>query len=284
MAATAPQSMSTVEHTDAAFTAHTPALTSTEPAVVPALRARGRFRPPAAARPHVARHDPPPPVRSSPSLNSRSPAGQDLRAGYRRWSLLMAIRRRPQGDVGWSARMDLERRDDLMVRFLNSDQLAELVRFDLAFPDRFGVRFEHAQNFVGDVRMSPPRDTRARLRDDTLHERPHLLQLLLGALQDRLDLRMGRAHALAQAPHHRRRVPQHGSGSWSSACDNSSPTHPGSWAIVLGTQWSARAGSSTPQSMANPTGRIAQHGYSHRLHGAREHAHPIPQQGSLSVG
>ena len=62
--------------------------------------------------------------------------------------------------------MDLERRDDLMFRFLDGDQLTELVRLrDLAFPDRFGVRFEHAQDFVGDVGVADAARRPGRNRD-----------------------------------------------------------------------------------------------------------------------
>ena len=50
--------------------------------------------------------------------------------------------------------MDLVGSHDLMFGFLNGHQVPELVRFrDLAFADRRGVRFEEAQDFVGNVRV-----------------------------------------------------------------------------------------------------------------------------------
>src|ERR1019366_1083420 len=54
MVATASQSMPTCEHTDASFTADTPALASTEPALMLIRAARGRFR--AAPRQDHASH------------------------------------------------------------------------------------------------------------------------------------------------------------------------------------------------------------------------------------
>ena len=76
---------------------------------------------------------------------------------------LMPIQsRRPQGHIGWSLRVDIVRRDDLMFRFLNRDELAELVRRrNLALANGLGVRFEEAQDFVG-TWVSPPR-RRARV-------------------------------------------------------------------------------------------------------------------------
>ena len=64
---------------------------------------------------------------------------------------------------------------------------------------RFRMRFEHAEDFVGDVGIAA-QYARPRLVDDTLYEWPHFLQSILGALQHRLDLRTGRPHPLAQPP------------------------------------------------------------------------------------
>lgn len=80
--------------------------------------------------------------------------------------------RGPQRHIGWPFQVDLVRADDLVFRFLNGDELAELVRLrDLPLATRLGMRFEEAQDFVDDVRITP-QEARARLVDDPLHERP----------------------------------------------------------------------------------------------------------------
>jgi len=59
------------------------------------------------------------------------------------------------------------------------------------------VRFEEAQDFVGDVGVAA-QEARPRLVDDALHEWPHRLQSILCTLQHRLHLRAGHPHPLAQ--------------------------------------------------------------------------------------
>jgi hypothetical protein len=104
----------------------------------------------------------------------------------------------PQRHVGWAFRVDVVRRDDLMFRFLDGDELAELVRLgNLPLANGLGVRFEDAQYFVDDVRITT-QEARPGLVDDTLHERPQLLQPILCALQQRVYLRTARPHPLAQ--------------------------------------------------------------------------------------
>ena len=103
--------------------------------------------------------------------------------------------------------MNLEGGHDLMFRFLNGHQVPELVRFrDLAFADRRRVRFEEAQDFVGDVRVSAE-DPRARLLDTRWTNgriaaaRPGRAAGSVGAS------RAGGADALPQSADHRRRIP-----------------------------------------------------------------------------
>ena len=51
--------------------------------------------------------------------------------------------------------MDGIRRDDLMLAFLDRDELAKLGWLrDLALPNRFGVRFKDAEDFVRHVRVA----------------------------------------------------------------------------------------------------------------------------------
>src|SRR5206468_13101312 len=128
------------------------------------------------------------------------PRGQIRRAPEDR--LMPSQRWGPQRDVGRPPRMNVEGGHDLMFRFLNGDQVAELVRFrDLAFADRDGVLFEEAEDFVGDVRVAAEY-TRACLIDDALDQRPHGRQPVLGALQYWSDRRTGRARTMAQSPDH----------------------------------------------------------------------------------
>ena len=67
MVATASQSMSSFEHTDAAFAADAPALAATEPALAFVRAPRRRISGRAAARSRVGRRDRARPVRWSPS-------------------------------------------------------------------------------------------------------------------------------------------------------------------------------------------------------------------------
>ena len=152
MVATAVESVSAFEHTDAAFTADAPPLPATEPALAFIRASRGRFGA-APRQDHTSDATVDGGFFIASGCESAITGGQIRRAAEDR---LMAIqRRRPQGDVGRSSRMDLVRRDDLMFRFLNGDQLAKLVGFgDLALADRLGVRFEDAQDFVGRMRVA----------------------------------------------------------------------------------------------------------------------------------
>ena len=50
--------------------------------------------------------------------------------------------------------MHLVGSDDRMFRFLDGDQVPKLVRLgDLALTNECGVRFEHTQNFVRNIRI-----------------------------------------------------------------------------------------------------------------------------------
>ncbi len=74
--------------------------------------------------------------------------------------------------------MDLISRDDLMLAFLNGDELAKLCRLrDLALPNRFGVWLKDAQHFVRHVRVAAEQ-SRAGLCEHARHQRLHLLQSL----------------------------------------------------------------------------------------------------------
>lgn len=66
--------------------------------------------------------------------------------------------------------MYVVRRNDLMLGFLNRDQLAEFRRLDVfAFPDGFRVRFKHTQYFVRGVNVASEQ-TGPRLVDDPLDQ------------------------------------------------------------------------------------------------------------------
>jgi hypothetical protein len=133
MVATAIESVSAFEHTDPAFTADAPPLSATEPALVFLRAPRWRLR-------AVSRHDHAPHATVGGGLLVRGRAEAAITGRYVGRAAedgLMAIQRRgPQRHVGRSRGMDLERRDDLVFRFLNRDQLAELIRRgDRALPD-----------------------------------------------------------------------------------------------------------------------------------------------------
>src|SRR6202163_4073699 len=163
MVTTAVQSMWAFEHTDSAFRSDSPPLSPTEPALAFVRAPREGLR-------ATARQDD-----SADAPNCRrlfigrgaEPAiagGEVRRAAEDR--LMPIQRRRPQGDVGRSPRMHFVGGDDLMFRFLNRDQFAELVGFgDLAFANRFRVWFEHAEDFIGDVGIAA-QYARPRLVDD----------------------------------------------------------------------------------------------------------------------
>lgn len=72
-----------------------------------------------------------------------------------------------------------------MLGFLNRDELAEFGRLrDLALPNRFGVRFEHAEDFVAHMRIAA-KQAGAGLIEDARHQRLHVLELLTGPRQRR---------------------------------------------------------------------------------------------------
>src|SRR2546425_4150206 len=276
MVATAVESMAAFEHADPAFTADAPALPAAEPTLTLERPARGRLRP-ATRQDHA----------TDTTVRRRLFIGRGAETAIARGEVrcaaedrLMSIQRhRPQGDIGRSLRVPVVARNDLMFRFLNGDQFAELVGFrDLAFANGLGVRFEDAQHFVGDVGIAA-QDARPRLVDDTLHERPHRLQLMLCALQDRLNLWTRGAPPLAQSTDHRRRVPQYGARGRHQlliALHQGGPRF-GRSGLVANDQ---HAPSDAPQPIANPPQLIAQR-RTRALHRAREHAHPVLQQGTV---
>ena len=101
----------------------------------------------------------------------------DAPAPIQRW--------RPQRRIGRPSIVHLVGRDDLMLRFLNRHELSEFRRFgDLAFPNRFRVRLEDAEHFIGYVDISAEQ-ARTGLLEDARHEWPHLRQLLARAGQGR---------------------------------------------------------------------------------------------------
>src|SRR5262249_40277125 len=140
----------------------------------------------AAAKSRVARRAPSRLVHSLRRTESAIARGQIRRATEER---LMTIKcRRPQVDVGRPPRVHLVRSNDLMFGFLNSYQLAKLIRGrDLAFADRLGMRLEEAQDLLGYVGV-PTENPRTRLREHPFNQRPHVPQLVLRAPQLWLNL------------------------------------------------------------------------------------------------
>src|SRR5258706_8329773 len=273
MVATAVESVSAFEHTDAAFAADAPPLTPTEPALalvrVPRL---GLLAAPRQYDPADAA------VRRGLFIGRRAEtaiAGRQIRCAAE--DVLMPIQGGgPQRHIRWAFRVDVVRRDDLVFRFLNRDELAELGRLrNLPLANRLRVRFEEAQYFVADVRI-PTQEARPGLVDDPLHERPQRTQLILGAFQPRLDLRVGGPHALAQPPHHRRGVTEHRARGRHQGAITLDHRVPSLWrsGFVPNDQDAPRH---TPQPIPNPTGAIAQRG-ARPLQRPRQHAHAIPQQ------
>ena len=149
---------------------------------------------------------------------ARSPAARSgARPKIGRWRSSAGIQRvMSAGRRG----MDLVRRDDLMLAFLNRDELAELGGLgDLALANRFGVRLEDAEHFVGHVRVAAEQP-RPRLGEDARHERPHLLQPLRAraATSSRPPRRRPRAAGRSGGPSSRR--PGGPRASWPSAGGN----------------------------------------------------------------
>src|SRR5215211_4368439 len=125
MIATAAQAMATFEHADAAFAADAPPLPATEPALT-FIRAPWRGLRPASGQDHTAHA-----TFSRCVFVGRRTAAAIARGQIRRAAedRLMPIQCcRPQGDVGRSLGVDVVAGDDLMFRFLNGHELAELVR------------------------------------------------------------------------------------------------------------------------------------------------------------
>ena len=199
-----------------------------------------------------------------------APVRPDVVVKTNLWFDPVLRRRCPQGDVGGSPRMDLVRGDDLMLGFLNGDQVPEFVRCrDLAFTDRRGVRLEEAQDFVGHVRVSAQHPG-ARLCEHPLHEGAHLLQLVLGALQDRVRCRGRRAEALAQSADHRRGIALNRTrrGHQRAIALDQSRSRLGRSRLIPDRQ---HAPGHTPQPIADPARLIAQR-RTRPLHRAGQHA------------
>src|SRR4051812_7566519 len=125
MVTTAVESMSAFQHTDPAFAADAPPLSPTEPALMFVRAPRRRFR--TTTRQH---HSADTAIRRGLFVGRRAEAaiaGRKIR-GASEDGLVAIQRGGPQRDVGWTFRVDVVRGDDLMFRFLNGDELAELVR------------------------------------------------------------------------------------------------------------------------------------------------------------
>lgn len=144
--------MSTFEHTDSALASDAPPLAAAKPPLPFMGASRRRF----SSGP--GQDDPPHPARQrclfifgrrKPTI----PRGQIGRAAEDHH---VSIKRgRPQRHVGRPGGMHLIGGDDLMLGFLNRDQLPEFGGLcDLALPNRFGMRFKDAEDFVGHVRVS----------------------------------------------------------------------------------------------------------------------------------
>ena len=159
MIATAVESMSSFQDADATFRADAPPLPATEPAL--AFIGPPRRRLWAAPRQDHA---------SNAAIDRRLFIGRGAETTVARGQIwraakdrLMSIQRgRPQGHISGSPGMDVIARDDLMLCFLESDQLAELVRFrNRALSDRLGVGSKMLRTLPA-TWVSPP-STRARV-------------------------------------------------------------------------------------------------------------------------
>src|SRR5262249_42214789 len=149
MVTTAVESMSAFQYTDPAFAADAPPLSPTEPALALVCAPRGRLRTP--TRQYDSAHTA---VGCRPLVGRRAEAaitGGEI-GGASEDGLVPIQSGGPQRHIGGSLRVDVVRRDDLMLRLLNGDELAKLVRLrNLAFANRLRVRLEDAQHFVGDA-------------------------------------------------------------------------------------------------------------------------------------
>jgi hypothetical protein len=89
--------------------------------------------------------------------------------------------------------------DDLVLGFLNRNEFSELGRLDdLTFTNRFRVRFEQAQNFVGNVRVAT-QYTLSRLVDDPFNQRDGVSQRLCHLVERRSSALAKRTPALCRS-------------------------------------------------------------------------------------
>ena len=159
MIATASESMSPFDHTDAPFATDAAALAASKPRLA-FIRTPGRRFRPAPRQNHSAD------AAVGRRLFIRGGAEAAIAGGEMRRAAedgLVPIQcRGPQGDIGRSSRMHLIGSDDLMFRFLERDQIAKFIRLrNLALPNRRGVRFKETDYLIGTC-VSPP-NNRARV-------------------------------------------------------------------------------------------------------------------------
>ena len=133
-------------------------------------------------------------------------AGRDVRRAAE--DRLMPVQgRRPQRDVGGPRGVHLVRRDDLMLRFLESSPTGQTRSAWRSCPcGWFRCAVRTHSDFVRDVGI-PAQHAGPRLREHALDERPHLLQLTLGALEDRGGRRGRGAPPVSKPTDHAGRVP-----------------------------------------------------------------------------
>ena len=136
-------------------------------------------------------------------------AGREIRRAAE--DRLMSIQgRRPQRDVRRSPRVHLVGRDDLMFRFLNGHELAELVRLrDLALPNRRRYAVRRRSGLCPGRACRRPADAPASARRRAATSGRSCCSCSLGALQNRAVPAGGRASPLAQPTDHRVGVAQH---------------------------------------------------------------------------
>src|SRR5919197_709557 len=175
MVATAVQSVASFQYADPSFRADTPSLAPTKPALTFMGAARRRLRP--TPRQDHSSHTPLERVLFIARRTESAIAGREIRRPPKH--LMMLIERaRPQRDVRGPLRVHFVGGHDVVLRFLDRDQLAKLLRFgDLSFPDRFRVRFEDAQHFVRHMRV-PTKDPHPRMSKDALDHRLPLTLLV----------------------------------------------------------------------------------------------------------
>src|SRR6266487_634322 len=188
--ATPRQSVSPLHHADPAFTSGPPALPVFEPAFLLFPLARGTLGG------SIGNTD------SFDALRVRGVfIGARVECGVRghetrRLSKDLRMRRDGRQEQIAIARplvVDLVVRDDLLLRLLELQQLAELIGFArLPFADKFGARFEETEEFPVRVRIAP-QDARPRLAKDLLDPRHEGVQFLTEPLQGDLLHHVGGA-------------------------------------------------------------------------------------------